>query len=123
MAHVYVTKQPEGWETVSKLQQSTKNSLYADIFHNRGNRCWDAELLFLDRNYLLFSWNKKKKFKVYSNKITEIIFKCVSVCVSAESRVRGRKAMCTMMCICAFYPSVLFPVFNICSPSTSQVAR
>lgn len=66
MAHVHVTKQSEEWETGSKLQKSTKtyNSLYADIFHNRGNRCWDAELLFLDRklmikNYVMFSCNKK----------------------------------------------------------------
>lgn len=42
MAQVYATKQPEGFETETKLQRSTKtcstDSLNADIFHNRGNR-------------------------------------------------------------------------------------
>lgn len=38
MAHVYVTKQPEVWETGSKQSNKIHNSLYADIFHYSGHR-------------------------------------------------------------------------------------
>lgn len=133
MAHVYITKQPEGWETESKLQQSTKtnNSLYADMFHNRGNRRWTAEKLFLDRklmiqNYLIFSCNKKRFIAM---KLQELYLVCVCVCVCEQKgESEGERLFIYVfddayLCFISqcFTPRVLF---NICFPSsTSLVAR